>query len=43
MKEDVTVTGSLWHSGGNRQDGLGTTEVLEPKNQVRALGWEEET
>ena len=42
-KEDVTVTGSLWRGGGCRQDGLGTTAVLEPKSQVRALGWEEET
>ena len=42
-KEDVTVTGSLWHSGGCRQDGLGTTAVLESKSHVRAPGWEEET
>ena len=42
-KEDVTVTESLWRGGGCRQDGLGTTAVLEPKSQVRALGWEEET
>ena len=32
-KEDVTVTGSLWRGGGCRQDGLGTTVVLEPKSQ----------
>ena len=42
-KEDVTMTRSLWRGGGYRQDGLGTTTVLEPKCQVRALGWEEET
>ena len=41
-KEDVTMTGSLWCGGGCRQDGLDTTTVLEPKNQVRALGLEEE-
>ncbi|KAL5554236.1 hypothetical protein UlMin_041637 [Ulmus minor] len=41
-KEDVTVTVSLRHSGGCRQDELGTTAVLEPKSQVRALGLEEE-
>ena len=32
MREDVTVTGSLRRSGGCRQDGLGTTAVLEPKS-----------
>ena len=37
------MTGSLWRGGGCRQDGLGTTAVLEPKSQVGALGWEEET
>ena len=42
-KEDVTVTGSLWRGGGYRQDRLGTTVVLKPKRQVRALGSEEET
>ena len=29
MKEDITVTGSLWHGGGYRQDWLGTTAVYE--------------
>ena len=42
MKEDVTMTGSLWRDGGYTQDRLGTTAVLEPKSQVRAPGWEEE-
>ncbi|GGM27397.1 hypothetical protein GCM10010129_84470 [Streptomyces fumigatiscleroticus] len=42
MKEDVTVTRSLWRGGCYRQDGLGTTVVLEPKSQVRALGLEED-
>ena len=37
------MTESLWRGGGCRQDGLGTTAVLEPKSQVRALVWEEET
>ena len=41
-KEDVTVTESLWCGGSCRQDGLGTTAVLEPKSQVRALGLEED-
>ena len=41
-KEDVTVTESLWRGGGYKQDGLGTSAVLEPKSQVRALGLEEE-
>ena len=38
-----TMIESLWHGGGYRQDRLGTMAVLEPKSQVRALGWEEET
>ena len=41
-KEDVTVTRSLRRGGGCRQDGLGTSAVLEPKSQVKALGLEEE-
>ena len=43
MKKDVTVTGSLWRGGGSRQDEIGTMAVLEPKSQVRALSWEDET
>jgi len=42
-KEEVTMIRSLWRGSGCRQDGLGTTAVLEPKSQVRSLEWEEET
>ena len=41
-KEDVTMIESVWRDDGCRQDGLDTMAVLEPKIQVRALGWEQE-
>ena len=39
-----SVAGSLWCGGGYRQGRLGsTTMYMEPKSQVRALGWKSAT